>query len=92
MPKIAIYKFLTFFIFAFDALREPPHLHIVKEKGNRQRSAKIWLDSFLVADKGSLSDREIALAIRLMKKHQKVLLESFNSAKKGKKIKTINLV
>ena len=41
MPKIAVYKFLTFFIYAFDALNEPPHLHIVKEKGNRQRSAKI---------------------------------------------------
>jgi hypothetical protein len=38
MPKIAIYKFLTFFIFAFDAINEPPHLHIAKEKGNRQRS------------------------------------------------------
>ncbi len=42
MPKIAIYKFLTFFIVAFDAQKEPPHLHVVKEKGNRQRSAKIW--------------------------------------------------
>jgi hypothetical protein len=41
MPKIAIYKFLTFFIFAFDAIIEPPHLHIAKDKGNRQRSAKI---------------------------------------------------
>jgi len=34
MPKIAVYKFLTFFIYAFDALNERPHLHIVKEKGN----------------------------------------------------------
>ena len=33
MPKIAVYKFLTFFIYAFDALNERPHLHIVKEKG-----------------------------------------------------------
>jgi hypothetical protein len=30
MPKIAIYKFLTFFIVAYDALKEPPHLHVVK--------------------------------------------------------------
>jgi hypothetical protein len=49
VPKIAIYKFLTFFIFAFDAINEPPHLHIAKEKGNRQRSAKIWLDTLKVA-------------------------------------------
>jgi hypothetical protein len=33
MPKIAVYKFLTFFIFSYDALNEPPHLHVVKEKG-----------------------------------------------------------
>ncbi|MCC6550757.1 MAG: DUF4160 domain-containing protein [Ignavibacteriaceae bacterium] len=92
MPKIAIYKFLTFFIFAFDALNEPPHLHIVKEKGSRQRSAKIWLESLSVADRGSLTDREIAIAIRLMKKHQKVLVDAFNKVKKGNKIKTINLV
>ena len=41
MPKIAVYKFLTFYIFAYDAQNEPPHLHIAKEKGNRQRFAKI---------------------------------------------------
>lgn len=50
MPKIAVYKFLTFFIFAYDVLNEPPHLHIVKEKGTRQRSAKIWLETFKVAE------------------------------------------
>ena len=39
MPKIAVFKFLTFFIYAYDALNEPPHLHIVKEReiGNVQR-------------------------------------------------------
>ena len=52
MPKIAIYKFLTFFIFAFDAINEPPHLHIAKDKGNRQRSAKIQLETLKVAEKG----------------------------------------
>ena len=58
MPKIAIYKFLTFFIFAFDAINEPPHLHIAKEKENRQRSAKIWLDTFKVSEKG-VSQKQI---------------------------------
>jgi hypothetical protein len=67
MPKIAIYKFLTFFIFAYDALNEPPHLHIVKEKGNRQRSAKIWLETFKVAEKGTLNEKELnqRLSIRI---------------------------
>jgi len=56
MPKIAVYKFLTFYIFAFDALNEPPHLHIAKEKGNRQRSAKIWLETLKIAEKRNLID------------------------------------
>ncbi|NBV12593.1 MAG: DUF4160 domain-containing protein [Sphingobacteriia bacterium] len=50
MPKIAVYKFLTFFIFSFDALKEPPHLHVVKEKGIRQGSAKIWIESLSVVE------------------------------------------
>jgi hypothetical protein len=91
MPKIAIYKFLTFFIFAYDALNEPPHLHVVKEKGARQRSAKIWLESLQVASKGTLSDKEIKIAVDLIKSNQKELLDSFFKVKNGKKIKTLKL-
>jgi len=91
MPKIAIYKYLTFFIFAYDALNEPPHLHIVKEKGNRQRSAKIWLESFEVAEKGTLNEKEINQAINLIKANQKTLIQSFNKVKYGQKITTIIL-
>ncbi len=91
MPKIAIYKFLTFFIFAFDAINEPPHLHIAKEKGNRQRSAKIWLDTFKVADKGSLSQTDLKQAIKVIKENQALLIESFNNVKAGKKITTIKI-
>lgn len=91
MPKIAIYKFLTFFIFAYDALNEPPHLHVVKEKGSRQRSAKIWLETLIVADQGSLSEKEINKAISLIKSNQKDLLNAFHKVRSGKKIKTIQL-
>jgi hypothetical protein len=90
MPKIAIYKFLTFFIFAFDAINEPPHLHIAKEKGNRQRSAKIWLETLKVAEKGSLTDTDLKQAIKVIKENQVKLMESFNNVKAGKKITTIN--
>ena len=41
MLKIVVYKFLTFYIFTYDSQNEHPRLHIAKEKGNRQRSAKI---------------------------------------------------
>ena len=91
MPKIAIYKFLTFFIFAFDAINEPPHLHIAKEKGNRQRSAKIQLETLKVADKGSLSETDLKQAVKVIKENQAILIESFNNVKAGKKITTIKI-
>ena len=59
MPKITIYKFLPFYIFGYDALNEPPHLHIAKEKGNRQRSANIWLKTLEFAEKGSLTETDL---------------------------------
>ncbi|MEI6434857.1 MAG: DUF4160 domain-containing protein [Bacteroidota bacterium] len=89
MPKIAIYKFLTFFIFAYDALNEPPHLHIAKEKGKRQRSAKIWLTTLEVADKGSLSESDLNQAIKIIRDNQQILIDSFNNVKEGKKVTTI---
>lgn len=91
MPKIAIYKFLTFFIFAFDALNEPPHLHIAKEKGNRQRSAKVWLKSLKVAEKGSLTEVDLKQALKVIKENQQILIDSFNNVKAGKKITTIKI-
>jgi hypothetical protein len=89
MPKIAIYKFLTFFIYSFDVLKEQPHLHIVKEKGMRQKSAKIWLRTLEIAEKGTLTDTDIKLALKIIKLHQVELLESFENYKQGKKVKTI---
>jgi len=91
MPKIAVYKFLTFYIFAFDALNEPPHLHVAKEKGNRQRSAKIWLETIEVAEKGSLTTEELKQALRLIKENQELLIGAFNKVKSGKKVTTIKL-
>jgi hypothetical protein len=89
MPKIAIYKFLTFYIFAYDALHEPPHLHIAKEKGNRQRSAKIWLKTFEIAERGSLTDTDLNQAVKLIKKNQQILIDAFYKVKEGKKVTTI---
>jgi hypothetical protein len=82
---------LTFFIFAFDAINEPPHLHIAKEKGNRQRSAKIWLETLKVTEKGSLTDTDLKQALKVIKENQAILIESFNNVKAGKKITTIKI-
>lgn len=91
MPKIAIYKYLTFYIFSYDAVNEPPHLHIAKERGNRQRSAKIWLKTLEIAETGSLTDTELNQAVKLIENNQKILIESFNKVKEGKRITTIKL-
>ena len=66
-------------------------MHIAKEKGNRQRSAKIWLDTFKVADKGSLSETDLKQAIKVVKENQAKLIQSFNNVKAGKKITTIKI-
>ncbi len=92
MPKIAVYKFFTFFIFAFDALNEPAHIHVVKEKGNRQRSAKIWLETGKISNKGSLNEKELNTVKQLVKRNKEILIDSFNKVKKGEKVKTINLI
>lgn len=89
MPKIAIYKFLTFYIFGYEALNEPPHMHVAKEKGNRQRSAKIWLKTLEVTEKGSLSDADLNKALRIIKDNQQIFIDAFNNVKEGKKVKTL---
>ena len=66
-------------------------MHVVKEKGNRQRSAKIWLETFNVAEKGTLTEKELNQAISLIKKNQIILIEAFNMVKDGQKITTIKL-
>lgn len=91
MPKIAVYKFLTFFIYAYDALHEPPHLHVVKEKGNRQRSAKIWLKDGKISDKGTLTEKELNQALTLINENKELLIKAFNTVKSGKKVTTIKL-
>lgn len=91
MPKIAVYNFLTFFIYSFDAINEPPHLHVVVEKGRRTRSAKIWLNSLEVAEKGSLTEKELNLALRLIEKYKHSLTEAFEKASRGEKIRTIKM-
>jgi hypothetical protein len=66
-------------------------LHIAKEKGNRQRSAKIWLETIKVAEKGSLSETDLKQAIKVIKENQSKLIESFNKVKAGKKITTLKI-
>ena len=67
------------------------HHIIVKEKGNRQRSAKIWLDTFEVTESGTLTEKDLNLAIGLIKTNQSLLVDSFKKVKNGEKITTLKL-
>lgn len=91
MPRIAFYKYLTFFIVSFDTLREPPHLHIAKEKGKRTYAAKIWLKTLRFSDEGSLTKEELNLVQKLVEKHQAELLKLFEKARKGQKFEPLKL-
>ena len=70
-------------------MNEPPHLHIAKEKGNRQRSAKIWLETLAVADRGSLTETDLNKALKIIKINQQILIDSFNKVKQGKRVTTL---
>lgn len=89
MPKLAVYKFLTFFIYSSDLLNEPHHVHIVKDKGRRNHSAKVWLKDFEVVRNGTLTKTELKIAIRVLKKNRTKLLESILLIENGSKVKTI---
>jgi Domain of unknown function (DUF4160) len=91
MGKIAIYKFLQFFIFSYDALFERPHLHIAKSN-NYKDYAKIWLDTVKFANTGDLSSKDQKKVIELVENNKEVLMMQFEMVKQEKKIKTINLL
>ena len=91
MPKLATYRFFTFFIFSFDALNEPPHVHIVKEKSKRQKSAKVWLHDLQVVQKGTLTDIEIHKTLQIIKENRELFMKQFIKVSQGKKVKTIRI-
>ena len=92
MPKIAVYEFLTFFAVMFDVIgTEPPHLHVYKTKTGKGRYAKIWIDSLIFAEEGSLTEKDLLLATKLVESNREVLLDLYAKARAGEKIKTITL-
>ena len=92
MPKLATYRFFTFFIFSYDALYEPPHVHVVKEKSKRQKSAKVWLNDLHVANRGTLTDSEINKILKIIQENKELFMQQFNKASRGKNVKTIRLM
>ena len=91
MPKIAIYQAFTFYMYIYDVLNEPPHLHITKNKKGYNNSAKIWLESLIFAESGDFSDNELNQIEKLVTKNQEILIDAFNKVKDGASVKTIKL-
>lgn len=90
MPKIAVYKTLIFYIVSYD-LSERIHLYVFSKNHNRQGSAKIWLDTNEVFSQGSLTDEEINMAIKLLIKNKKLIIETIEKYRTKNKIETIQL-
>jgi hypothetical protein len=91
MPKIAIFNAFTFYIYIYDVLNEPAHLHITKNKKGYNNSAKIWIESLKFAESGDFSEKELNLLQKLVESNQQKLLNAFEKVKRGEKIKTIQL-
>ena len=91
MPKIAFYKFMTFFFYAFD-LRERRHVHVEVKKGKNRNPAKIWFENgIVVAEKGNLNKRELNLAVKLISSNLDLFNKQFNSFIHKGKIKPVQL-
>ena len=80
MPKIAIYKFITFFILSYDFKNEPPHLHFIRGK-HYAKPGKIWLKTLEFEQTGDFTQAELNLVEKLIVKYQTQLIEIFNNYK-----------
>jgi hypothetical protein len=89
MPKILIYKYLTFFFYAGD-INEPGHVHVVNSK-TYLFASKIWFDKedidggIGIFERGNLSEAELKIALKVVKSNKDYLLSQWNKFKAGNK-------
>lgn len=88
MPKLATYKNLIFYIVMFD-LTERYHVHITNTKTGRQKVAKVWLDNLEVFEQGVLTDKEINLALELLKENKVKFIKQIEKVRGSERIKTL---
>jgi hypothetical protein len=90
MPKIAVYKNLVFFLYAYD-LAERAHLHISNSKRGRNRSAKIWLDTLEIFERGSVSDKELRQCQSVIADNRQIIAEQIRNFAEGKTVVLLDL-
>ena len=67
------------------------HLHIFSKNKNRNASAKVWLVTLHVFDRGQLTKEEINIAVKLIQKNKEKINTQIEAFRKGKKLKPITL-
>jgi hypothetical protein len=91
MPKIAIYKYLTFYFFTADWFgSEPPHLHVSNTR-RRGKSAKIWIETLEFSETGDLNQQDLNLVQKLVFINQSHLMHAWETVKAGNNVKPIML-
>lgn len=90
MPKIILFKNLIFYLVSFD-LSERLHLHVFSKNTTRGGSAKIWIDTLEVFDKGTLTKKEINMAIDLIQNNKTKISKLIEDFRNGKKINLLKL-
>ena len=90
MPKLAVYGNLVFYIFAYD-LVERMHVHVSNTKSRSGKPAKIWLDTLELFEAGSLSTKEISIALKLLGKYKEDLQRLINIFAVEGTVKTLHL-
>lgn len=90
MPKLAVYKNLIFFLYAYD-LAERTHLHISNNKRGHSRSAKIWLDNLEVFERGSLSEKELKQCQKVIAANREAIEDQLRNFAEGKGVNLLNL-
>ena len=90
MPKLLIIKQFVFLLFAADLFEKRKHVHVEIRKGNRRYVAKFWLEPEIkLLKRGNLTDKELALAKKLINENYDILISQIEKFMRGEKIKTI---
>lgn len=91
MPKIALYKFFSFFFYAYD-LAERRHVHVEAKKGRFRKPAKIWIEGGVeVFDAGNLTQSELNEVCKVIERNLESLNHQFDQFARGKKVRLLNL-
>lgn len=90
MPKIAVFRNLVFFLYAYD-LSERLHLHVSNNKTGRSQSAKIWLDTAEIFEAGTLTAKELKQAQAVIDANREAILKQIHHFVRGEKVELLNL-